>query len=136
VSDFVGKVNFLKGTVVAGDAGNGKIELAGIGQSIPYQGPCTGKVVVAIRPENIVLSPPKTASFPSGVLEGALFSMFYLGDINDCRVKIDNEIFRVIAGSDSFDSLKEGQKITIGLKEFLVFEDEAFPKLQFLGKQP
>jgi iron(III) transport system ATP-binding protein len=118
VADFVGKVNFLKG-----EAGNGKIELIGIDQSVPYQGPLTGKVIVAVRPENIVLCPPDAASFPSGVLEGTLFSMFYLGDINDCRIDINGEILRVIAESNSFDILKEGQKVTVGLKEFLVYGD-------------
>ena len=118
VADFVGKVNFFKG-----EAGGGKIELTGIGQSIPYQGPYNGKVIVAIRPENIVLSPPNPASFPSGVLEGTLISMFYLGDINDCRIEINGDILRVIGESGSFDTLKEGQNITVGLKEFLVYED-------------
>jgi iron(III) transport system ATP-binding protein len=78
---------------------------------------------VAIRPENIVLSPKDAASSPSGVLEGTLLSMFYLGDINDCRIEINGEILRVIAESSSFDHLKEGQRITAGLKEFLVYED-------------
>jgi hypothetical protein len=47
-----------------------------------------------------------------------------LGDINDCRIDINGKILRVIAESDSFDSLKEGQKISVGLKEFLVYEDK------------
>ena len=127
VADFVGKVNFLKGTVVPGTVvpGAGKIELERIGQSIPYQGLYSGKVVVAIRPENIVLSPSGPASAPSGVLEGTLLCMFYLGDINDCRIEINGEILRVIGESSSFDTLKEGQKITVGIKEFLVFEDKS-----------
>jgi len=117
VADFVGKVNFFDG-----ESADGKIALAGLGQSIPYSGPYTGKVTVAIRPENITLSPSDPASSPAGVLEGTLLSMFYLGDINDCRVDINGEIMRVIAESSSFDTLKEGQKITIGLKEFLVYK--------------
>ena len=129
VADFVGKVNFFKGEVSPGEAGGKKIVLSGIGQSVPYQGPCTGKVIIAIRPENIVLSTPDSgpkdpAASPSGVLQGTLLSMFYLGDINDCRVDINGEIMRVIAESNSFDTLKEGQKITVGLKEFLVYEDK------------
>ena len=120
VADFVGKVNFLKGTC---ESGSGKIELSGLGQAIPYKGPYTGKVVVAVRPENIVLSPEESAS-SSGVLEGTLLSMFYLGDVNDCRVEINGETMRVIAESGSYDTLKEGQKITIGLKEFLVYGDK------------
>jgi iron(III) transport system ATP-binding protein len=118
VADFVGKVNFFRG-----EAAFGKIDLTGLGQSVPHQGPHIGKVIVAIRPENIVLSPKDPASSPSGVLEGTLLSMFYLGDINDCRIEINGEILRVIAESSSFDHLKEGQRITAGLKEFLVYED-------------
>ena len=120
VADFVGKVNFFKGEV---STGNGKIELDGIGQSLPYNGECTGRVVVAIRLENITLSQgiPLTAS--AGVLEGTLMSMFYLGEINDCRIDINGKTLRVIAESNTFDSLKEGQKIMAGIKEFLVFED-------------
>jgi len=117
VADFVGKVNFFDGI-----AEGGKIELKSLGQSIPYSGPHSGDVTVAIRPENIILSPSDPASSPAGILEGTLLSMFYLGDINDCRVEINGETMRVIAESRSFDILKEGQKITIGLKEFLVFD--------------
>ena len=118
VADFVGKVNFFKGKV-----SEGKIKLSGLGQSIPYHGPYTGRVVVAIRPENIILSQDDSVSAPAGVLEGTLLSMFYLGDINDCRLDINGKILRVIAESGSFDTLREGQKIMAGLKEFLVYED-------------
>ena len=120
VADFVGKVNFFKG-----NAGSGKIELTSIGQSIPYQGQYTGGVIVAIRPENISLSPADPSSFPAGLLEGKLLSMFYLGDVNDCRVEINGEILRVIGESTSFDTLKEGRNITVGIKEFLVYQDSA-----------
>jgi len=117
VADFVGKVNFFRG-----ESADGKIELADLGQSIPYGGPYTGNVVVAIRPENIILSPANTAASGSGVLEGSLLSMFYLGDVNDCRVDINGQTLRVIADSGSYDTLKEGQKITVGIREFLVYE--------------
>jgi iron(III) transport system ATP-binding protein len=116
VADFVGKVNFIKGEVKSGE-----IELEGLGQSIPYQGPCTGKVTVAIRPENMILSPEKPAASFAGVLEGVILSMFYLGDINDCRININGEIIRVLAESGSFDTLKEGQKIFLGIREFLAY---------------
>jgi iron(III) transport system ATP-binding protein len=123
VSDFVGKVNFLKGTVT-----DKRIDLSGIGQSIPYEGPYAGKVIVAIRPENIAISAGTGGrtggdEISLGILEGKLTSMFYLGDINDCRVDINGEAVRVIAESGSFDTLKEGQKISLELREFLVYED-------------
>ena len=115
VADFVGKVNFLKGV-----AANGKITLAGIGQTIPYDGSKKGNVIVAVRPENIILSP----HFSSGIPEGIIHSMFYLGDINDCRIEINGEILRVITESGSFEKFKEGQKISAVIKEFLVYEDK------------
>jgi iron(III) transport system ATP-binding protein len=119
VADFVGKVNFLQGEVK-----NGSIALTGLGQSIPYTGPYTGKVTVAIRPENITVSAPESAAESVGFLEGTLASMFYLGDINDCRVDIAGTAVRVIAESHTFDTLKEGQHVTLSLKEFLVYEDQ------------
>ena len=119
VADFIGKVNFIKG-----EARSGEIKLSDINQSIPYKGTYTGKVTVAIRPENIILSPSDPNSCPAGVLEGKLLSMFYLGDINDCRIDINGEIIRVIAESNSFDTLKEGQNLTLGLKDFLVYEEK------------
>ena len=129
VADFVGKVNFFQGIAqgCAQDAGHGEsksgsIELTGLGQTIPYKGPLTGNVTVAIRPENIILS-PQLDTFPAGMLEGNLISMFYLGDINDCRIEIKGETVRVIAESSSFETLKEGQKINLGIKEILVYKN-------------
>jgi iron(III) transport system ATP-binding protein len=113
VADFVGKVNFLRG-----EAGGGRINLHGMDQSIPYDGNCAGAVVVAVRPENISFAAEGSAG-----LNGKITGMFYLGDINDCRVDINGEIIRVIAESGSYDSLREGQDISLYLKEFLVYPD-------------
>jgi iron(III) transport system ATP-binding protein len=114
VADFVGKVNFLPG-----EAGGGRVELTGMGQSLPYDGPHTGKVIVVVRPENIGFSDAS-----SSCLEGTLLSMFYLGDVNDCRVDINGTMLRVIADSQSFDSFSEGQRVFLNLREFLVYEDK------------
>jgi iron(III) transport system ATP-binding protein len=140
VADFVGKVNFLPG-----EAKDGRIELSGMGQSIPYRGPWSGKVIVAVRPENISIVLPKGgASSASGEtrpeteslqdtppitdresrLEGRLMNQFYLGDVNDCRVDINGEILRVITDSFSYDNLKEGQNVSLLLREFIVYQDD------------
>lgn len=113
VADFVGKVNFLRGEVKGG-----RIELTGLGQSIAYDGVYTGKVIVAIRPENITICPTE------GALEGKIASMFYLGDVNDCRVDINGEMIRIITESHSFDQLSENQTVFLDLKDFLVYEDD------------
>ncbi len=113
VADFVGKVNFLRGQVKGG-----RIELVGIGQSIPYDGPRTGNVIVSIRPENIQLS------IDEGQLEGKIHSMYYLGDVNDCRIDLGGEILRVITDSHSYDRLFGNERVYLDFHEFIVFEDD------------
>ena len=114
VADFVGKVNFLRGEV-----NDGRIELVGLGQSLPYDGPYTGKVIMAVRPENIEISQEG-----GGMLEGTLTTVFYLGDVNDCRVDINGEIIRVITDGFSYDRLSTPSKVFINFKEILVYEDD------------
>jgi iron(III) transport system ATP-binding protein len=119
VADFVGKVNFIKGEVK-----NKTIELTGVGKTVSYEGSHTGKVILTVRPENIILSGEKPEVQSGGIiLEGKLQSMFYLGDVNDCRIDINGESLRVIAESSSFDVLKDGQHVFMGINEFLVYED-------------
>ena len=113
VADFVGKINFIKGQVR-----DGRVELTGLGQSLAYDGPLTGQVVVAIRPENIRLSLEK------GELHGKIHSMFYLGDVNDCRIDINGEQVRVIADSHSYDALYGNEDVFLQVREFLVYEDD------------
>ena len=73
---------------------------------------------MAIRPENIHLSLDK------GDLEGRISSMFYMGDVNDCRVDINGVQIRVIADSHSYDKLYGNEKIFLNVQEFLVYEDD------------
>ncbi|MBR3742226.1 MAG: ABC transporter ATP-binding protein [Clostridia bacterium] len=113
VADFLGKVDFFKGEVA-----NGRIVLTGMnGQSIPYDGPRTGKVDVAVRPENLYFS-------ETGELEGILESQYYLGDVDDCRVRVGDILVRVIANGYEYKSLKNGQKVHLGIRDIMVFEDD------------
>ena len=113
VADFLGKVDFL-----SGEAEAGKIELAGMGQCIPYQGEKRGKVLLAVRPERITLSREK------GDLKGTLESQYYLGDVNDCRVQIGEQRVRVIAGPESYFAMKPGDEVFLTFREEIVFEQE------------
>jgi iron(III) transport system ATP-binding protein len=114
VANFVGKVNFLRGS-----AGGGRIELTGLGRSLPYDGPYSGKVIVAARPENIEISQES-----GGMLEGTLTTIFYLGDVNDCRVAINGLTVRVITDGFSYDRLSAAGKVFINFKDILVYEDD------------
>ncbi len=113
VADFVGKVNFVKG-----EAGNGVVRLRGVDQSLRYDGPLTGDVVLAIRPENIKLTAAK------GHLAGTLDSVFYLGDVNDCRVNVGDVSLRVTAGAHECDTLRPGDAVGLMIDEFLVYPDD------------
>ena len=113
VADFLGKVDFFKGEVR-----DGRIVFPGMaGQSIPYDGPRTGKVEVAIRPENIYFA-------PDGVLKGRLEAQYYLGDVDDCRVRVGDTLVRVIANGYEYSQLKDGQEVCLGIRDFMVFEDD------------
>lgn len=113
VADFVGKVDFLKGEVKGG-----RIELVGIGQSLSYNGPKSGRVIVALRPENLKIVPD------NGVLKGRLQSKFYLGDVVDCRVDLNGEVLRVIAPAQIYDQIHENQQVHLNAAEFIVFDDD------------
>ena len=113
VADFLGKVDFLRGT-----AKDGEIELDGTGQNIPFSGEQRGRVEPAVRPERITLSTD------SGTLRGILETRYYLGDVNDCRVRVGTKLLRVIAPPDTFFSLKAGEPVFLTFREQLVFDEE------------
>lgn len=113
VADFVGKVNFLKGK-----SENGEIHLTGINQALKYDGPLTGEVVVAIRPENIHITKGTQAQ-----LQGKLKSRFFLGDVNDCKVQTGDLEIRVITEPFMHDDIKEGDDVGLEINRFLVYPD-------------
>ena len=113
VADFLGKVDFFKG-----EAQDGRIVIPAMGgQSLPYDGPRTGKVDVAVRPENISIA-------DDGPLTGALEAQYYLGDTDDCRVRVGDALVRVIAPGWDYRLLHTGQPVRLAIREFMVFEDD------------
>ncbi len=113
VADFLGKVDFFKG-----EAKDGRIVFPAMGgQSLPYDGPRTGKVEVAIRPENIFFT-------ENGALNGTLEAQYYLGDVDDCRVRVGETLVRVIASGYEYKNLTDGQQVSLGVRDFMVFEDD------------
>ncbi len=117
VADFVGKINFIHGTAL-----DSKIEFSN-GQYMSYHGDKQGKIIVAVRPENITLNRE------NGILRGKILHSYYLGDVNDCRIDISaennySEIVRVIAASNTFGKFSVGEELFLDFKEYLVFEDD------------
>ena len=113
VADFLGKVDFYRGEVK-----NGRIVFPSLGgQSLPYDGDRTGKVEAAIRPENLFFA-------EDGPITGTLETMYYLGDVNDCRVRVGDSLMRVITGGWLYDTLKPGQTVRLQVRQMLVFPDD------------
>ena len=113
VADFLGKVDFFKGM-----AEEGRIVFPAMGsQAVPYEGERRGKVDVAVRPENLYFT-------DNGPLSGVLESQYYLGDVDDCRVRVGDTLVRVIANGYEYKNLAEGQRVALGVRDYMVFEDD------------
>ena len=108
VADFLGKVVFLKGNIA----------LDNTNQSIAYDGDKTGRVELALRPERISIS------LDGGELEGVLESQYYLGDVDDCRVKVGDVTVRVIAPPETYHRMKLGDKVYLTFREKLIFDED------------
>ena len=113
VANFVGKVDFIKGKV----EGNKILLDNSNGQTLSNTSSFKGDVVVAIRPENAILS-------DDGEITGKVYSKFYLGDCNDLRVEIGNgNILRIIARASTYNTLNEGDEVKIKILDYFIFED-------------
>ena len=121
VADFVGKINFIRGV-----ASDGRIDFPG-GQWMAYGGPRRGPVAVAVRPEDMLMRRDR------GVLKGTLAKAYYLGDANDCRVRIDAADVRVIAAGRTYGQIPEGEELWLDFDEYLVFEDDGADQTQILS---
>ncbi|MBQ9564711.1 MAG: ABC transporter ATP-binding protein [Synergistaceae bacterium] len=121
VADFVGKINFLRGT-----AGDGRIEFPG-GQGMAYDGEKRGPVVVAVRPENM------TMRTDWGVLRGTLSQAYYLGDVNDCRVDVNGVSVRVVAAGHTYGQIPVGSPLWLDFDESLVFDDDGTDQTRILS---
>jgi iron(III) transport system ATP-binding protein len=93
VADFVGSTNFLAGTVVSADAGNGRARIVTpLGELIVQCGDPLARntaVVVSVRPEDVELSeqpPPREEG--DNVCVGTVDAKVFLGDYLDFQVKV------------------------------------------------
>ena len=114
VAAFVGKIDFIKGV-----SENRKITITGTDQVLDYDGELKGNVVVAVRPESIHLSRE------SGKLHGVMDNKTFMGDVNDCYVRLPNgKGIRVIAPPETYDEYEIGEEIFIDFDTFHVYEDD------------
>ena len=113
VADFLGKVEFFKGT-----AQDGKIHVTDWNVELACgKENKNGAVEIAIRPENIIMHKEQ------GGIRGTICRMYYLGDAGDFRVQVGNAEVRVITDGYSCRGFKEGEEVRLDIREFMVFED-------------
>ena len=114
VADFLGKVDFFKGV-----AENGTIHLSEWEADLQYpKMEQSGNIEVAIRPENIRISKE------SDGIRGKLEKLYYLGDETDCRVRVGKALVRVITDGFNHREFREGDTVTLDVREFIVFPDD------------
>ena len=114
VADFLGKVEFFKGT-----AADGKIHLTEWNAELPYpEMEKKGPVELAIRPENIRIRKE------AGNIRGKVEKIYYLGDVTDCRIRVGSALVRVIADGFSHREFAVGDEVTLDVREFIVFSDD------------
>ncbi len=116
VADFLGKVQFFKGI-----AENGTITLNDWHTALSYPEMAhTGKVEIAIRPENIQLIP----SDEQGAIQGLVQRLYYLGDTTDLRIQVGDANVRVIADGFARNSTAPGKNVGLRVRDFMVFADD------------
>ena len=112
VADFIGKVNMLKGT-----ASEGVIRLDGSGETLTYGGPLSGRVDVAVRPENIHITEDGSH------LNGMLRSVFFEGEECECRVQAGGSELKLKAEADFLRKHRAGENVGLRISDFLVFPE-------------
>ena len=93
-------------------------DFLGTDQSLPCDGKMRGDIILAVRPERITLSRE------TGELKGVLENQYYLGDVNDCRVRVGKTIFRVIAPPESFMAMAPGDEVWLTFRDKMIFPDD------------
>jgi len=105
VADFVGKVDFINAK-----AHNGHLLLPGGQKKLPYDGPHSGEVIAAIRPEALRFVPAG-----EGHMNGVLQSRSFLGDVFDCRIEIASQL-KLRVRFETFSSYVPQQGEQVGLE--------------------
>lgn len=110
VADFIGLVNFIPADI-AEDA----IEMPTIGFSLRQSSSFTGKGIAAVRPEHISMSKEGSG------LCGTLSHKFYFGDSVDYRIKVKDQLIRVIEKAGSYEDYPDGSTVYLHFDKVTAF---------------
>ncbi len=114
VADFIGLVNFLPGK-----ATGGIVTIAGVEGSFANPTPAVqGEAIIAVRPENIDINKE------SGLVQGTMNHLFYMGDSVDYRVQVGEHLLRVIKKGADVDAIRPGDKVYLTFDKLMVFNKD------------
>lgn len=124
VANFIGVANLLQGTLLEHDSTGSQVKVA-LGDGIEParlrtsggDGAATGqRVIVSVRPEDIMLHPhqPAEAAAADNLLVGEVTETVYLGNLLQCRARVGAHELEIQI--DHFEQLSPGQKVFLTFK--------------------
>ena len=109
VASFMGEANLIKGRLIHGEGGYGRVLIGSVECVLPHRGLPEGEVAVAIRPQSIRLSraPASAAELPGRIVRAA-----YLGVYAEYMVATEvGEL--LVTTADVVESLPEGTQVSL-----------------------
>jgi iron(III) transport system ATP-binding protein len=117
VADFIGLTNFIKGSVHRAANGNalGEVQTASglITCILPDKASSGDKVLIVIRPEDLILVPAAVSAGSGNVIEGRVSTSLFMGDSTEFRVAIKDTMLRLKLHSST--AMSQGDTVRIEL---------------------
>jgi iron(III) transport system ATP-binding protein len=124
VRDFVGRTLLFRG-IVTGDDGDGqlRVELGGEtsclvrGRSTSAETlPGGADVRVAVRPEDVTITPAGSSAMPAGVLAGTASAAMFAGEHVEYQVEVEGLAEPIIIYGDRHDDIGSGTSVWLRLR--------------------
>ena len=117
VADFIGLTNFIEGSVHRAANGNalGEVETAAglITCILPDKASSGDKVLIVIRPEDLILVPGAVSAASGNVIEGRVATSLFMGDSTEFRIAIKDTMLRLKLHSSTV--MSQGDPVRIEL---------------------
>jgi putrescine transport system ATP-binding protein len=108
VAEFIGDVNILEGAVENPGSGAVRLAAGGIAELARGEGPASGAVVLALRPEKIAIERlDESGEVRPNTLDGSVEDIAYLGDMSVYNVRLDGGMLVKVARTNRFRAFEE-----------------------------
>lgn len=122
IFEFIGMTNHMDCTIENAEQKTVKVKIGGTAVTVPrpVNMPDGKHIQLGVRPEDIVLSPFKDSV--TGVLTGTIEIFLYLGNINEYRVRVGNELLQV--HTHKTERFNVGDKVDISFSDVKLWDKE------------